>query len=277
MGEGSCRWLQPFPEPALPLGFQKACALALWQAPLGSLRIWTCALATGDPGLKMRGLTPGALVASGGVWVPAARGPLDGCLQPVGAADASLLTGRARLGPGRGWTLWTWLGRGEGEVRVGRHAPVHERVRPGPPPCFLCNLGQVPRSLCASQSSPLRRWCERTVRRGLGWGSRGWVPERMRRPARGERQGGVRSLLALPRRLTRCEEGARRVRGGVEGSSVLGRKWRGLGVSRGAGWGWAAAVPLPSRTCPRSPRTCTGWSTTCATTDCATTACPPAL
>ena len=234
MGEGSCRWLQPFPEPALPLGFQKACALALWQAPLGSLRIWTCALATGDPGLKMRGLTPGALVASGGVWVPAARGPLDGCLQPVGAADASLLTGRARLGPGRGWTLWTWLGRGEGEVRVGRRAPVHERVRPGPPPCFLCNLGQVPRSLCASQSSPLRRWCERTVRRGLGWGSRGWVPERMRRPARGERQGGVRSLLALPRRLTRCEEGARRhrrfERAGTEVAGAGGEPGCGVGL-----------------------------------------------
>lgn len=44
----------------------------------------------------------------------------------------------------------------------------------------------------------------------------------------------------------------------------------------GARVGWIGAVPLPCRTCPPSPRTCTGWSTTCATTGSATTACRPA-
>lgn len=61
-----------------------------------------------------------------------------------------------------------------------------------------------------------------------------------------------------------------RARPGVE---VLVGGW----VTWGAGCGQAAAVPMPSRTCPRSPRMCTGWSTTCATTDSATTACRRAL
>ncbi|XP_015414991.1 PREDICTED: exportin-6 isoform X2 [Myotis davidii] len=66
----------------------------------------------------------------------------------------------------------------------------------------------------------------------------------------------------LPEFLTGCD--------GVDANqkNVLGRNFK---MDR------AAAVPMPSRTCPRSPRMCTDWSTTCNTTDSATTACPRGL
>lgn len=67
----------------------------------------------------------------------------------------------------------------------------------------------------------------------------------------------------------KCSQGS----GAHSGPEAVVGRW----VTWGAGCGQAAAVSLPSRTCPRSPRMCTGWSTTCVTTDSAMTVCPLAL